>query len=116
FFFFNDPPTTEIYTTRHTLSLHDALPIYRSPATADFRADRRTQENSGDSRHRQGHADEHARDVQRRPALAACRVAEKVSALHARSSESSRPRAQDDRSDLERLPGLRSRRRGETGA
>src|SRR5262249_61068722 len=25
FFFFNDPPTTEIYT----LSLHDALPIYR---------------------------------------------------------------------------------------
>src|SRR5207245_3738508 len=42
-------------------------------------------------RHRQRHADEHARDVQRRPALAACRVAEKVSALHARSSESSRP-------------------------
>src|SRR5438034_10424529 len=26
FFFFNDPPTTEIYT----LSLHDALPIYSS--------------------------------------------------------------------------------------
>src|SRR5213075_2031793 len=26
-FFFNDPATTEIYTTRHTLSLHDALPI-----------------------------------------------------------------------------------------
>src|SRR5688572_32806744 len=25
FFFFNDPPTTEIYT----LSLHDALPIWR---------------------------------------------------------------------------------------
>ena len=23
----NDTPTTEIYTTRHTLSLHDALPI-----------------------------------------------------------------------------------------
>src|SRR5438132_14320141 len=33
FFFFNDPPTTEIYT----LSLHDALPIRaatRSPASA----------------------------------------------------------------------------------
>src|SRR6266496_5925917 len=29
FFFFNDPPTTEIYT----LSLHDALPIWR-PCTA----------------------------------------------------------------------------------
>src|SRR5213075_3531478 len=27
FFFFNDQATTEIYTTRHTLSLHDALPI-----------------------------------------------------------------------------------------
>src|SRR3546814_12360905 len=26
-FFFNDPATTEIYTYRHTLSLHDALPI-----------------------------------------------------------------------------------------
>src|SRR5213075_1800617 len=27
FFFFNDTTTTETYTTRHTLSLHDALPI-----------------------------------------------------------------------------------------
>src|SRR5213075_3279101 len=27
FFFFNDTATTEFYTTRHTLSLHDALPI-----------------------------------------------------------------------------------------
>src|SRR5881227_750716 len=26
--FFNDTATTEIYTTVHTLSLHDALPIY----------------------------------------------------------------------------------------
>src|SRR3546814_15119570 len=32
-FFFNDTATTEIYTYRHTLSLHDALPISR-PATA----------------------------------------------------------------------------------
>src|SRR3546814_2899776 len=29
FFFFNDTATTEIYTYLHTLSLHDALPIYR---------------------------------------------------------------------------------------
>src|SRR5213079_3586955 len=29
FFFFNDTPTTEIYTTTDTLSLHDALPISR---------------------------------------------------------------------------------------
>src|SRR6187431_3551606 len=27
FFFFNDTATTEIYTTVHTLSLHDALPM-----------------------------------------------------------------------------------------
>src|SRR3546814_10105838 len=27
FFFFNEPATTEIYTSLHTLSLHDALPI-----------------------------------------------------------------------------------------
>src|SRR5216117_4522836 len=28
FFFFNHTPTTEIYTRKDTLSLHDALPIY----------------------------------------------------------------------------------------
>src|SRR3546814_11703151 len=28
-FFFNDTATTEIYTYLHTLSLHDALPIWR---------------------------------------------------------------------------------------
>src|SRR5213075_3556009 len=28
----NDTPHTEIYTTRHTLSLHDALPISSPPA------------------------------------------------------------------------------------
>src|SRR3546814_6231920 len=28
FFFFNDTATTEIYTYLHTLSLHDALPIW----------------------------------------------------------------------------------------
>src|SRR3546814_13287939 len=32
FFFFNDPAPPEIYTYRHTLSLHDALPIF-----ADYR-------------------------------------------------------------------------------
>src|SRR5216117_948546 len=29
FFFFNDTATTEIYTRKDTLSLHDALPIYQ---------------------------------------------------------------------------------------
>src|SRR3546814_10921820 len=28
FFYFDSPATTEIYTYVHTLSLHDALPIY----------------------------------------------------------------------------------------
>src|SRR3546814_18414879 len=28
FYFFNDTATTEIYTYCHTLSLHDALPIF----------------------------------------------------------------------------------------
>src|SRR3546814_15725478 len=34
FFVCNDTPTTEIYPYRHTLSLHDALPIYRLVAEA----------------------------------------------------------------------------------
>src|SRR5881397_4303448 len=29
FFFFNDTAPTEIYTAQYTLSLHDALPIFR---------------------------------------------------------------------------------------
>src|SRR3546814_220783 len=33
FFFFMDTATTEIYTYGHTLSLHDALPIFRRTAT-----------------------------------------------------------------------------------
>src|SRR3546814_19171528 len=36
-FFFNDTATTEIYTYRHTLSLHDALPI-ASQASSSRRA------------------------------------------------------------------------------
>src|SRR3546814_20413884 len=36
-FFLNDPATTDIYTYGHTLSLHDALPIYDgSRADVDF--------------------------------------------------------------------------------
>src|SRR3546814_17357739 len=31
YFFFKDTATTEIYTYRHTLSLHDALPISIAP-------------------------------------------------------------------------------------
>src|SRR5216117_4600098 len=32
FFFFNDTATTEIYTRKDTLSLHDALPISTTPS------------------------------------------------------------------------------------
>src|SRR6059058_6105501 len=36
FFFFNDTATTEIYTSLHTLSLHDALPItFPAAATSE---------------------------------------------------------------------------------
>src|SRR3546814_12288074 len=31
FFFFNETATTEIYTYGHTLSLHEALPMWRLP-------------------------------------------------------------------------------------
>src|SRR5213075_3535690 len=40
FFFFNDTATTEIYTTRHTLSLHDALPISTIPCGGSARGRR----------------------------------------------------------------------------
>src|SRR3546814_12557899 len=35
-FFFNDTATTEIYTDCHTLSLHDALPIYLFAGVGTF--------------------------------------------------------------------------------
>src|SRR6188474_3711250 len=35
-FFFNDTATTEIYTSLHTLSLHDALPISLAAIVLDF--------------------------------------------------------------------------------
>src|SRR6187431_3825917 len=61
-FFFNDTATTEIYTTVHTLSLHDALPIgdgtlnghrrrvNRSPRgwPADSRSHRRSEEHTSE--------------------------------------------------------------------
>src|SRR6059036_1803418 len=37
-FFFNDTPTTEIYTTYDTLSLHDALPIFSPAQRAGLRS------------------------------------------------------------------------------
>src|SRR5213594_1937593 len=40
FFFFNDTATTEIYTSVHTLSLHDALPITGRQTASATRASR----------------------------------------------------------------------------
>src|SRR3546814_11551898 len=41
FFFFNYTATTEIYTYRHTLSLHDALPISAGRSAPEARTGRR---------------------------------------------------------------------------
>src|SRR3546814_14220154 len=40
FFFFNDTATTEIYTYGHTLSLHDALPIFLLAVIAQLQRQR----------------------------------------------------------------------------
>src|SRR6059058_4737369 len=66
FFFFNGTPTTEIYTSLHTLSLHDALPIFR-------RADHRARERPGGGRPARrprggggGRSEEHTSELQSR--------------------------------------------------
>src|SRR5213594_932235 len=60
-FFFNDPATTEIYTSVHTLSLHDALPIWPASAPPDRArpAPRRRTESAGRS-------EEHTSELQSR--------------------------------------------------
>src|SRR3546814_14171210 len=45
--FFNDTATTEIYTYWHTLSLHDALPIYGNILRGDADAGVGDDEESG---------------------------------------------------------------------
>src|SRR5438309_4510743 len=57
FFFFNDPATTEIYT----LSLHDALPIYRARLGHE-RAVRRQRGVEQPVRHRRPHRTPHRQD------------------------------------------------------
>src|SRR3546814_10739822 len=56
FFFFNDTATTEIYTYCHTLSLHDALPIYEAGQAAHVRGFQRRSDGrpTGESRIRPG--------------------------------------------------------------
>src|SRR5215217_9778502 len=69
FFFFNDTATTEIYT----LSLHDALPIYR--AGRDARRQRLAGQAGGRRAHRPrlGRSEEHTSELQSRQYLV-CRL------------------------------------------
>src|SRR5438874_5568021 len=72
FFFFNDPPTTEIYT----LSLHDALPIWRHRARPPGRLDRQPSHHHCAPRaraHRRLRSEEHTSELQSRRDLV-CRL------------------------------------------
>src|SRR3546814_17639837 len=70
-FFFNDTATTEIYTYLHTLSLHDALPIYvprqrcldpTPPLTAWMTGHRARSTNP--TEHQQARSEEHTSELQ----------------------------------------------------
>src|SRR6188474_3966316 len=65
FFFFNDTATTEIYTSLHTLSLHDALPISRRPRRVHRRRERA---HGAEAHHPRGAArsEEHTSELQSR--------------------------------------------------
>src|SRR6266436_5586818 len=65
FFFFNDTPTTEIYT----LSLHDALPI--SPSSPPGRHNRRPTRDTTAQRRSPGNTPAHPRAPPRAPATPA---------------------------------------------
>src|SRR5690349_23675983 len=64
YFFFNDPPTTQIYT----LSLHDALPISRPPGSTAARARRPPRSPTSPTR-----SEEHTSELQSRRDLV-CRL------------------------------------------
>src|SRR5213079_3442780 len=59
FFFFNDTATPEIYTTTDTLSLHDALPIWRSRSARAFAPGRRARSGATTTR-----SEEHTSELQ----------------------------------------------------
>src|SRR3712207_8036830 len=84
FFFFNDTATTEIYT----LSLHDALPIYRMHLVEDHRlhaAERFARLRGEHEKERLGGRDEDVgRCAGQRPALVRRRSEEHTSELQSR--------------------------------
>src|SRR6188474_333633 len=63
-FFFNDATTTELYTSLHTLSLHDALPIYLRAGGIDGRRSRRGARQR--VAEREGRSEEHTSELQSR--------------------------------------------------
>src|SRR5213075_3595045 len=65
FFFFKDTATTEIYTTRHTLSLHDALPISDRAVV-----ERHPAQRVGRRRRRGQRSEEHTSELQSRLVIA----------------------------------------------
>src|SRR2546426_6549026 len=74
FFFFNDTATTEIYT----LSLHDALPIWRRPPRSSARsgrgrARRRCSASRGDTTAGRTRSEEHTSELQS-PCNLVCRL------------------------------------------
>src|SRR3989442_7123586 len=73
FFFFNDTATTEIYT----LSLHDALPIYRRPQGRQH-CGRLTRPKS----QRRGRSEEHTSELQSRPHIVCRLLLEKKKEIH----------------------------------
>src|SRR2546429_9902778 len=92
FFFFNDTATTEIYT----LSLHDALPIFRvrcrrrvtrSAYLADREADSPVSAG-GQRRHR---SEEHTSELQSRLHLVCRLLLEKKKTIHTPNNSHSRP-------------------------
>src|SRR3546814_17584810 len=63
-FFFNDTATTDIYTYVHTLSLHDALPIYAFALPLPYQVALEFGERTHDREHQVGHRGILAREGQ----------------------------------------------------
>src|SRR5213075_3513135 len=66
YIFFNSPATTEFYTTRHTLSLHDALPIFRLDEVQLQKPDLVVSPDLGEALGVQPRSEEHTSELQSR--------------------------------------------------
>src|SRR5216110_4095100 len=65
FFFFKHPPPTNIYTSSHTLSLHDALPISHRICLSAL-GPARTSASAATRSRRTGRSEEHTSELQSR--------------------------------------------------